>query len=170
SPGSSPYDVTTTSRVVSVPLDPDLPTVQVGETVSIVLPDNSTTPGTVTVIGPPPPGSGSGSGQSSGGGDNGTSQPVITAVAIVTPADAGATGTAADVGVQVSLTIQSARGVLAVPIPALLALAGGGFGLEVVEPSGTHHLIGVTTGVFTGSRVQVSGPGVAAGMKVVVAQ
>jgi hypothetical protein len=80
------------------------------------------------------------------------------------------TGDATGIAVQVSLTSQSASNVLAVPIPALLALAEGGYGLEVITPSGHHNLIGVTTGIFTGSQVQVSGPGIEAGTKVVVAQ
>ena len=167
SPGGTPFDVTTSTRVVSVPLTPNLPSVSVGEAVSIVLPDDSTTSGVVTAIGPPPPGSGSA--PSSGGGGDGSSQPQVTAVAIVTPDHPSATGTGSDIAVQVSVTVQSAQGVLAVPIPALLALPGGGYGLEVVG-SGIHHLVGVTTGVFTGTQVEVSGPGVAAGMKVVVAQ
>jgi hypothetical protein len=72
--------------------------------------------------------------------------------------------------VQVSLTVQSVRGVLAVPVSALLALAGGGYGLEVVLPSGAHQLVGVHTGVFAGGRVQVSGGGLVPGETVVTAQ
>jgi hypothetical protein len=60
--------------------------------------------------------------------------------------------------------------VLAVPIPALLALAGGGYGLDVITPTGHHQLVGVTTGIFTGSQVQVSGSEIKAGMRVAVAQ
>jgi hypothetical protein len=59
--------------------------------------------------------------------------------------------------------------VLAVPVSALLALAGGGYGLEVVGPSGAHHLVGVTAGLFASGQVQVSGPDIAAGTRVVVA-
>jgi hypothetical protein len=81
-----------------------------------------------------------------------------------------ATGTGSGVAVQVSLTVQSVRDVLAVPISALLALVGGGYGVEVVGPSGVHHLVGVTTGTFTGAQVQVTGTGIDAGTKVVVAQ
>jgi hypothetical protein len=91
-------------------------------------------------------------------------------VAIVTPDDPAATGTGSGIAVQVSLTSQSAANVLAAPISALLALAGGGYGLELITPSGHHDLVGVTTGVFTGSQVQVSGPGITAGLKVAVAQ
>jgi hypothetical protein len=74
------------------------------------------------------------------------------------------------VAVQVALTVVAARNVLAVPVSALLALAGGGYGLEVVESTGIHHLVGVTTGIFAGSMVQVTGNEIAAGTKVVVAQ
>ena len=82
----------------------------------------------------------------------------------------GATGTGVNVQVQVSLAVQSARDVLAVPVSALLALAGGGYGLEVVGPSGAHRLVGVTAGLFASGQVQVSGPGITAGTRVVVAQ
>jgi hypothetical protein len=94
----------------------------------------------------------------------------VSALLTVTPDDPSATGTASGIPVQVSLTVQSASNVTAVPIAALLALAGGGYGLEVVRPSGAHRLVAVTTGVFTGSQVQVSGAGIEPGTKVVVAQ
>ena len=87
----------------------------------------------------------------------------------VTPYDPGATGTADGVAVQVSLAVQSVRHVLAVPVAALLALAGGGYGLEIVEPSGTHHLVSVRTGVFAGGDVQVLGEGLRPGTRLVVA-
>ena len=62
------------------------------------------------------------------------------------------------------------RHVLAVPVAALVALAGGGYGLEVVTPAGRHHLVGVRTGVFAGGDVQVLGSGLTEGTRVVVAQ
>jgi hypothetical protein len=40
----------------------------------------------------------------------------------------------------------------------------------VVAPSGAHHLVAVTAGLFAGGQVQVSGPGITAGIKVVTAQ
>jgi len=91
-------------------------------------------------------------------------------VLTVRPDQPRATGTATDVPVQVALTIQSVRNVLAVPVSALVALAGGGYGVELVLPSGAHGLIGVTTGIFAGGMVQVSGQGLAPGTRVVVAQ
>jgi len=158
-PGQQPYQDAAAARTVSVPVDPALPPVSVGERVSIVLPSLARTPGRVTAIGPVPATAGSGSG-SSGAPD------VIT----VTPDMPGVTGTGTGVPVQVSLTVASARQVLAVPVSALLALAGGGYGLEIVLRSGADRLIGVTPGSFAGGLVQVSGAGLVPGTKVVVAQ
>jgi peptidoglycan hydrolase-like protein with peptidoglycan-binding domain len=146
-PGQRPYQVTTSQRTVTVPLNPALPPVFAGERVSIILPSQAAVPGKITAVGA----LSSTSGQ-------------LT----VTPS--GATGTGVNVQVQVSLAVQAARGVLAVPVSALLALAGGGYGLEVVTPSGAHRLVGVTAGLFASGEVQVSGPGITAGARVVVAQ
>jgi peptidoglycan hydrolase-like protein with peptidoglycan-binding domain len=168
SPGDLPYQVTTTTRTVTVPLNPDLPQATVGEAVSIVLPTNATAPGRITAIGPAPPSAVSGSGTQSGSGSSVQSQ--ASSILTVTPTDAAATGPGSGVAVQVSLTTQSVSGVLALPVSALLALSGGGYGVEVVTASGLHHLVAVTTGVFAGGRVQVSGAGIASGTKVVVAQ
>jgi peptidoglycan hydrolase-like protein with peptidoglycan-binding domain len=159
SPGDMPYQVTTTARTVAVPLTPNDPTVAVGQSVSIVLPSNATTGGRVTAVGAPPPSSSSGS-----------SSPASSAVLTVVPDDPAVTGTEEGEEVQVSLTVQNVRHVLAVPIASLLALAGGGYGLEVVDHTGHHHLVGVRTGVFAGGSVQVSGAGLVPGTRVVVAQ
>jgi hypothetical protein len=91
-------------------------------------------------------------------------------VLTVVPDDPATTGTENGAAVQVSLTVQSAHHVLAVPVAALLALAGGGYGVEVVHPSGRHQLVGVQTGVYAGGDVQVSGAGLVPGERVVVAQ
>jgi len=164
-PGQEPYQVTTTRRIVIVPVDPTQPTARIGERVSIVLPSQTRTQGTVTAIGPPPAGVSSGA---AGSGRHGSA--AATTVLTVTPSRPAATGTGSDVAVQVSLTVQSVHHVLAVPVSALLALSGGGYGIEVVTAAGRHHLVGVTAGTFAGGLVQVSGSGIAAGTKVVVAQ
>jgi hypothetical protein len=175
SPGQVPYQVTKAVRVVTVSLNPaNSPRVSLGERVHIILPTGAVTPGTITAVGPPPPpssGTGSGSpGSSSGQGSGGSGQQAGTTVLTVTPRHPRKTGTQSGVPVQVSLTTQSATGVLAVPVSALLALQGGGYALEVVQPSGVHRLVGVRTGIFAGSMVQVFGTGIAAGTRVVVAQ
>jgi hypothetical protein len=69
--------------------------------------------------------------------------------------------------VNVNITSQRAANVLAVPVNALLALAGGGFGVQVVTGRASH-LTGVTTGLYSSTLVQVSGPGIRAGMRVAV--
>jgi Putative peptidoglycan binding domain len=142
--GQQPYQVTTGQRTVTVPLSPALPPAAVGEAVSIILPSQASTPGTITAVG---------AGQ-------------LT----VTPGQPRATGTGGNVQVQVALAVQSARDVLAVPVSALLALAGGGYGVEVVTPSGARHLVAVTAGLFAAGQVQVSGDGITAGTRVEVAQ
>jgi hypothetical protein len=88
----------------------------------------------------------------------------------VHPDRPGATGTGDGVPVQVSLPTQSVSGVLAIPVTALLALAGGGYGVEIVTGQGTDRLVGVQTGIFAGGQVAITGPGIAAGTRVVVAQ
>ena len=175
SPGQAPFDVTATSRIVTVPLTADLPSVTTGEAVSIVLPSGTTTPGTITAVGPVPPTSNSNtsktsstSNSSDSSNTSGTSGASMQLT--VTPNDPAATGTGQNVAVQVSLVTQSVRNVLAVPIAALLALAGGGYGVQVDGPAGHEYLIGVTTGLFANTLVQVSGPGIRAGMQVVTAQ
>src|SRR5215468_5736751 len=136
SPGQEPYQVTTTNRTILVPLNPTLPPAQVGERVSIVLPSLVRTPGRITAVGPAP--------AAHGGGGHGHGS-AATSVLTVTPDRPRQTGTGTGVSVEVSLTVQSVRHVLAVPVSALLALSGGGYGLEVVTPAGRHHLVGVTT-------------------------
>jgi len=170
-PGQQPYQATTDQRIVTVPLNPNLPSVRLGEAVSIVLPSNAATAGTAVAIGPAPaaPSSGGSTGNSS---DNSTSSTSTAATDMLTvrPDRPGVTGTGNSVPVQVSLATQSVTGVLAVPVTALLALAGGGYGGGIVTGVGTDRLVGVQTGIFAGGQVAISGPGIAAGTKVVVAQ
>jgi hypothetical protein len=86
------------------------------------------------------------------------------------PGHPAATGRLDQEPVQVELASDTHRGVLAVPITALLALAEGGYGLEVVEPSGAHRLVAVHTGLFASTMVEVGGAGVVEGAKVVTAR
>src|SRR5262245_54248089 len=71
--------------------------------------------------------------------------------------------------VDVDVQTSRADGVLAVPVEALLALAEGGYGLEVVDAPGRTHLVGVDTGTFADGWVEVSGTDLSEGLGVVTA-
>jgi peptidoglycan hydrolase-like protein with peptidoglycan-binding domain len=58
--------------------------------------------------------------------------------------------------VEVNVTGRTAKDVLAVPITALVALAGGGYGLYLLD-DGTRRLVGVTPGLFSDTLVEVRG-------------
>lgn len=156
--------ITSTRRTVTIQLDAAEQTeVKVGDAVLVTLPDNSTTPGRVSYVGTvaiTPSSS-----DQAGGGD---STPTIEVdVTLTHPAAAGRLDQAP---VVVSITTETAKNVLVVPVDALLALASGGYALEVVDPDGTHHLEAAQTGLFDDQDgvVQVSGPSVAVGQKIVV--
>ena len=68
--------------------------------------------------------------------------------------------------VEVHAEVAAADGVLAVPVEALLALAEGGYAVEVAEGA-TTRLVGVTLGVFADGLVEISGD-IEAGTQVVV--
>lgn len=65
--------------------------------------------------------------------------------------------------VSVSFAEKESEDVLSVPIKALLALAEGGYGLELVDADDTSTVVAVETGLFANGRVEVSGAGVAEG-------
>ncbi len=165
-PGQQPYSVTSDRRVVTVPVTSDMPAAHVGQRVSIVLPAQVSTPGVVTAVGPAPVPATQGNGTQGSAAQGASGQDQLT----ITPLRPAATGTASGVPVQVSLTVQVVRDALAVPVSALLALAGGGYGIEIVLPSGAHRLAGVSVGLFASGEVQVSGGGLEPGMRVVTAQ
>jgi hypothetical protein len=160
-PGQPVLLATSTTRQVSIALDADQKSeVAVGDKVSIVLPNNQTTPGVVSSVGTVA------TTPSNGGG--GSSSPTITV--LVNPTDPSATGNWDQAPVNVTITTGSVSDALVVPVDALLALARGGYALEVVSARGVHSLEPVSLGLFDDADglVQVSGPGVVAGQRMVV--
>jgi hypothetical protein len=154
--------------------------VKPGDAVSVVLPDGTSTVGgrieTVGNVATCPGGGGTGLGAATGGstadqspcessGSGTSSTPTVTVTIRLDRTPPGATLDQAPVNV--NITSQTADHVLAVPVNALLALQGGGFGVDVVTGSSSH-LVGVTTGLYGDTLVQVSGPGIAAGIRVEV--
>lgn len=162
-PAAGPVlEASSTTRTVGVALDPDLTSaVKAGDGVTITLPDGTTTPGTVTSVGTvatAPSGN-------SGEGDNGPTMPVH--IRLTRPGVAGSLDQAL---VEVAIIDRTVQHVLAVPVYALVALAGGGYAVEVVHSDGTHHLVRVKLGLFDDAAglVQVAGWGLATGQRVVV--
>jgi Putative peptidoglycan binding domain len=179
--GQTVMQATSTTRIVQVALGASQQTeVAVGDTVTITLPNNKTTPGVVSSVGAVatcPSSSGSGGSSSSSAapgtdtcssGNSGSTTPTITVD--VTPSDPAATGTWDQAPVQVGITTASVPSALAVPVTALLAQSGGGYAVEVVGAGGTSHLVPVSLGLFddAGGLVQVTGSGLAVGQNVVV--
>jgi Putative peptidoglycan binding domain len=164
SPGSPILTATSTNREVTIDLDADQQSeIKVGDPVTITLPDNSTTPGVVSSVGTVAT-----TPSSSGGSTPGAGTPTITVE--VTLTDPRAAGDLDQAPVEVSITNASVANALVVPVDALLALSSGGYALEVVGANGAHHLEAVSLGLFDDAEgsVQVSGPGVVAGQKIVV--
>jgi hypothetical protein len=154
--------VSSTAHDVSIQLDAAQQSeVKAGDRVTVTLPDGSTTPGVVSSVGKVATAPAADQG-------NGPSTPTIDVD--VRLLHAAAAGTLDQAPVQVSITTKSVSNVLVVQVDALLALAGGGFAVEEVEPDGTHRLVAVTPGLFDDNAgfVQVSGTGLAAGQRVVV--
>lgn len=157
--------ITSTARQVKLALDASQQgSVKVGDAVTITLPDNQTTPGKITYVSSVATSPSSGSGK--GGGGEEESAPTVEVDA--TPTDPAATGHLDQAPVNVEITTESVENVLAVPVDALLALAGGGYAVEVAEGR-VHLLVAVNVGLFDDAEgvVQVSGRGLAAGQRVV---
>jgi hypothetical protein len=151
--------------------------VHVGNRVTVTLPDGVTvTPGTVTdVSSVAAPGGGSsgqqGAGAPSPGPSGGSGNGPDTVTMTVQLTHPQAAGNLDQAPVSVNVVSAQARDVLAVPVSALVALAGGGYAVEVVQGAGGHatgHLVPVQTGLFSDTLVQVSGPGIAVGQQVEV--
>lgn len=83
----------------------------------------------------------------------------------VTIADQAALGSLEAAPVDVDLVSQERRDVLAVPVTALLARAGGGYGVEIVDGR-TTRIVAVQAGMFAAGRVEISGEGIAEGVMV----
>jgi hypothetical protein len=163
--------VTSTVQQVTIALSAaEQSSVKVGDQVSISLPNNQTTPGVVSSVGTvaKSPSNKGGEGGDGGGGENDEEGGPTIAVD-VTPSDPHAMGHLDEAPVTVSITTASVPGALVVPVDALLALAGGGYALEVAQ-GGAHHLEAVALGLFDDADglVEVSGQSVSAGQRVVV--
>ncbi|MCZ7425745.1 peptidoglycan-binding protein [Micromonospora sp. WMMA1949] len=138
-----------------------------GAKVSVTLPDGRSVPGVVHTVGDdaaPAAPAAEQPAPAAGDGETGARVPVTVEVndqKALQDGDAGA--------VEVRRVSKQRRGVLTVPVSALLALAEGGYGLEVVDVTSTR-VVAVEVGMFADGRVEVTGVGLDAGMNVRIPQ
>lgn len=146
---------TATARAVTVNLDArrtDL--VKAGGSARVVLPDGKKVDGTVEDIGTTATAAGE-------------SDPTIE-VTVGLPKSAKVTAFD-QAPVDVEFAKDTKKNALSVPVDALLALKGGGYGLERVNDDGGTTIVAITPGVYADGFVEVSGTGVEEGMRVVSA-
>jgi peptidoglycan hydrolase-like protein with peptidoglycan-binding domain len=154
-PGLAVLDYTGTARLVTAELElSDQTLVTEGARVSVTLPDGTRVAGKVdevdTVIEP--------------AADQNT-EPETKLEAVISLVDQSAARDLMAAAVDVAFTASERKDVLTVPVTALVALAEGGYGVEVVESSGTRY-VPVSTGLFSGGRVEVEGVGIDEGTRV----
>ena len=158
--GTDLYDVTSTTQVIDANVKlGDQKLAVVGSTVTVKLPDATTTPGTITAVGTP---------TEKSTGSSETKERVIPIT--ITLTDASAAANFQEASVTVALPSEKREGVLSVPVGALLALGPNEYGVEIVESDGTTRKVPVTTGLFAAGRVEISGEGISEGQRVVVPQ
>ncbi|MFF2962051.1 peptidoglycan-binding protein [Streptomyces sp. NPDC057963] len=160
-PGTELLTYTATVRKIGVDLDADKQKlVKRGDTVTVVLPDGSRAQGTISSVGTVATKNAGGDGgqQDQDGGSGRSTVKVTVSVAKKDQAELGHYDGAP---VDVEITAARKKGVLAVPVTALLALAEGGYGVEVVKGD-TARTVAVETGMFADGKVEISG-GIKAG-------
>jgi hypothetical protein len=147
--------VTATTKVVTMPVEAgEVSRISTGMPVTVVRPDGKEVPATVASVSTTVTGGGQDQAQTNG-------PPKVEVV--VTPVDQQAVVDLDSAAVQVSVTGDVHKGVLAVPVAALVALREGGYAVQLTD--GTYRP--VTTGMFSRELVEISGDGVTEGMTVV---
>lgn len=154
--GGPVVEVTDTAQRVDIDLDAELTDlVVVGGPVTVELPTGASAEGVVASV--------SGVVERS----SGQMGQEVTTVAVTVELPGGPVGLE-DAPVEVELSRTEAAGATTVPVRALLALAEGGYAVEVVGADGTRQLVAVELGASADGWVAVTGD-VAVGDTVVVA-
>ncbi len=160
-PGAPVLDITGTDQVVNLEVDvDDLDRFAVDTQVTVLLPGGDKRTGTVSrttvvEVAPDPMAEGAAA----------TESVVQVEVALGENAPEPLVGAS----VEVVVAVDERTDVLLVPVNALLALAEGGYALEVVADDGTTSLVPVETGLFAEGKVEVSSADIAEGTVVGVA-
>jgi len=152
--GSQVFAATSDRVVVSVALpasDQDLLTA--GDPVTVVLPDETEAPATVTSVAT----------VATRGAQGGEA----TFAVEVALDDVSVAAGLDEAPVEVDVVTDSRPGVMAVPVTALLALAEGGYAVEVDAGDGTTRLVAVDPGLYAEGLVEVASDGLRPGDRVV---
>jgi peptidoglycan hydrolase-like protein with peptidoglycan-binding domain len=159
SSSSEVLDTSSTKRVVSVELEASLQDLaHEGERVEVELPGGGFARGRITRVGRV---AREVEGDSA---DPGAEPQLVIDVTIELRRKRGL-GELDETPVSVGLAQETRRDVLAVPVTALVALQGGGYGLEL---AGNRRIVPVEAGLFADGYVEVSGSAIREGTRVVV--
>lgn len=152
--------VTSTDRQVTVELEADRQAIVAPDVaVTVELPDGVRTAGTIADIATV---------ATAAAGSTAPAGAVPTITVTIRLNDPGASGLLDGAPVLVSIVRERREDVLAVPVSALLALAEGGYAVEMVDGSAPTHLIGVEIGLFEDGFVEVRSAELREGARVVV--
>jgi peptidoglycan hydrolase-like protein with peptidoglycan-binding domain len=157
-PGAQIEELTSTKREITVALDADRQELaRAGEGVTVDLPNGRSARGRITDVAKV--------------AEKAASQDADPTIAVtIVMRGKAAHGTGLDQApVDVGFARERSKHALAVPVTALLARAGGGFAVEVVE-GGRHRLVPVEPGTYADDYVAVTGDGLREGMTVVTAE
>lgn len=170
-PGTAILDITGSDQVVNLEVEvDDRDRFAVDTAVTVLLPGGDEVTGsvssaTVVEVGPQSPDGASG-GEGGGEAANTDTEPVVLVeIALAESAPDELVGSP----VEVVVGVDERTDVLLVPVTALLALAEGGYGLEVVADDGSASIVAVETGLFAEGKVEVDSPDIADGTVVGVA-
>ncbi|MEV4715140.1 peptidoglycan-binding protein [Micromonospora sp. NPDC049374] len=157
-PGQAVLTYTGTSRLVTAELDvDDKRLAERGTTVQVTLPDGRRVTGKVatveTVIH---------NGSADAGGDTSAETRIEVTIAVD---DQQALAEFDRASAEITFTVSERTDVLTVPVAALLALAEGGYGVQVLD-EGPSRIVAVTTGLFADGRVEITGDGIVEGSTV----
>ncbi|MFJ8133981.1 peptidoglycan-binding protein [Streptomyces hydrogenans] len=158
-PGEPVLTIASTRPVVRSRLDQtDGALTDAGTKVEVTLPSGKTVPGRVAGTVRPEPG---------GSGEGAAAQEGIVVEVVLDGGARAASGEDAKAPASVKFVSEARKGVLAVPVEAVLALRGenGGYGLQVVQGT-TTRTIPVETGMTADGQIEVGGPHVREGMTV----
>ncbi|NUU23118.1 MAG: peptidoglycan-binding protein [Streptomycetaceae bacterium] len=157
-PGDAVFTYTGTTRGAVVELAMSDQRLAVKDApVTVKLPDGRTVDGKITDTRTTVD---EGDGGGVGGGDGSDAETKIQVT--VAFADPKVTTAFDQASVEIGFTASKHDNVLTVPVSALLTLAEGGYGVEVIQGP-TRRVVAVQTGMFANGRVEVTGDGVAEG-------